>query len=201
MLSEDQIGSAIALRARSAIIHASRSALAIALLSATTINQPSFAEGTTFFCGTSNGVPATIARTPRGEVPMILWNSSTLEESGDTPLKRCEEVSKRFQTYYNSGTLNYITTERRDGKLVACVAPKENEPCTDEPLFALNSNDTNPRATLQRIFRIRVASATPISETGSRLYISLDKYLNGEYPSLAPSTGRTPSSQPENSPQ
>jgi hypothetical protein len=158
--------------------------IAIAFGVATFISQPSKAQSTTFFCGTSNGIPATLARTPRGEVPMILWNSSTLGDSGDSPQKRCEEVSQRLQTYYNSGKLKYITTGRKNGQLVVCVAQEENGSCTDEPLFPLNSNNSNPSATLQRIFRIRVASVAPISETRNRIYIDLDKYLNGEYLSL-----------------
>ncbi|HEY9602917.1 MAG TPA: COP23 domain-containing protein [Allocoleopsis sp.] len=171
------------------------------LLSVTILTQPSFAESTTFFCGTSNGIPATIARTPRGEVLMILWNSSNFGELGDTPQKRCEEVSHTFQTYYNMGKLKYITTDRRNGQVVACVAQEENGPCGDEALFTLKSDETTPRASLQRIFRIRVASAAPINETGSRLYISLDKYLNGEYPSLSPSGEPTPSPLPGSSRQ
>lgn len=176
-------------------------ACAIALLSATAISEPSHAEDITFFCGTSNGAPATIARTTGVEVPMILWNSSTVISSGDTPQKLCEDVSKKLQTYNNSGTLKYITTAKKNDQLVVCIAREENGPCSGEPLFALNSNSTNPNTTLQRILRIRVASAAPISETSPRVYISLDKYLNGEYPSLPPSTGRTPPSQSENSPK
>jgi hypothetical protein len=168
--------------------------IAIAFGAATFISQPSKAQSTTFFCGTSNGIPATLARTPRGEVPMILWNSSTIGESGDAPQERCEEVSKRLQTYYNSGKLKYITTGKRNDQLVVCVAQEENGSCTDEPLFPLNSNDSNPSATLQRIFRIRVTSAAPISETRTRIYINLNQYLNGEYPSLTPKVNRTPTS-------
>lgn len=190
-LSEPHIGLTIAKLASSIFT----------LLSVTIITQPSFAESTTFFCGTNNGIPATIARTPRGEVPMILWNSSNLGELGDTPQKRCEEVSHKFQTYYNTGKLKYITTERRNGQVVACVAQEENGPCGDEPLFTLSLDETTPRASLQRIFRIRVTSAAPINEMGSRIYISLDKYLNGEYPSLSPSGERTPSPLPGSSRQ
>lgn len=175
--------------------------VAIALLSATAISQPSRAEDITFLCGTNNGVPATIARTARGEVPMILWNASTVTSVGDTPQKLCEDVSKKFQTYYNSGTLKYITTARKKDQLVVCIAQEENGSCSGEPLFALNSNSSNPSATLQRILRIRVASAAPISETSPRVYISLEKYLKGEYPSLPSSRSRTSSSQSETIPR
>jgi hypothetical protein len=191
----------MAIKTLSKVYIGSVSTFAIAFLSASVLSQPTTAEETAFFCGTSQGVPATIARTPRGEVPIIFWNSSTLSKSGDMPQKLCEEVSQKFQTYYKNGTLKYITTERKNGQLVACVAQEENGSCSGEPLFSLNSNESNPRVTLQRIFRIRVASAAPINETNSRLYINLDKYLKGEYPSLAPSTRRVPGSQSGNSPK
>lgn len=177
------------------------SALAIALLSASTITPPSAAEtNTAFFCGTSNGVPATIAKTPRGEVPMILWNSSDIGNASDTQQKLCQEVSTKLQTYHSSGKLKYITTGMMDGQRVACLAETEGGACS-ELLFPLKSADENSRATLQRVFRIRVASAGPIDESGTRLYISLDKFLNGEYPSFTPNTGRVPGSQTGNSPR
>lgn len=166
------------------------SAIAIVLSTTTLISQSSQAESTTFFCGTSNGVLATIAHTPKGDVPLILWNSSTLTESGNTPQKLCEEVSGRFQTYHDRGTLKYITTERKNGQLVACAAQTENQPCNGVLLTLESGDESHPRATLQRIFRIRVASSAPISETDTRVYISLDKYLNGEYPALVPGSVR-----------
>lgn len=187
------------IKALSKVYICSVSVLAIAFLAPSALSQPTAAEETTFFCGTSKGVPATIARTQRGEVPMIVWDSSTLSQSDDTPQNLCKKVSQKFQSYYKNGTLKYITTERRSGQLVACIAQEENGSCTGEPLFLLKSNESNPRATLQRIFRIRVASAAPISETNSRLYIDFDKYLKGEYPRLAPTTRQVPSSQLENS--
>ncbi|HEY9850246.1 MAG TPA: COP23 domain-containing protein [Leptolyngbyaceae cyanobacterium] len=172
---------------------------AIAFSITTAFSQPTVAQNTTFLCGTSNGVPATIVRTPEKEVPMILWNSPNIALSGSTPQKLCQEVSSRLQTHYKNDTLKYITTQFKSGQVVVCVAEKENEPCSGEPLFTLNTSGATPGDTLQRIFRIRVASAAPISETQDRLYISLDRYLNGEYPSLTPVGRRTPPSQPINS--
>lgn len=181
------------------------SALAIALFGATTIASPSRAQSsTTFVCGTSNGSPATIARTPQGEVPMIIWNSPDMVNSVDSAQKTCEDVATRFQTYYNNGTLKYITTGMMDGQRVACVAETEGGPCSGL-LFNLSSADSNSRGTLQRMFRIRIASAAPISETDTRVYISLDKFLSGEYPSFTPNRLRggdlpqSPTNSPNNS--
>ena len=174
--------------------------LAIALGSAATFSHLGAAENTIFFCGASDGIPATIARIRGEEVPVILWNSPDIGDSGDTPQQRCQNVSEKFQIYYNTGTLNYITTARRDGPVVACAAQGAGEPCA-QVLFPLKSDEKNPKSDLQRILRIRVPADAPISETDTRVYISLDKYLNGQYPSLDLTGIRTPASQPENSTQ
>ncbi|MCT7978857.1 COP23 domain-containing protein [Laspinema olomoucense] len=147
-------------------------------------------ETTSFFCGTVEGIPATMARTPNGEMPMVIWDKNAIKDPEINAQQQCEEVSNRFQTYYDNGTLNYITSGIMNGELVACVAPGENAPCSGI-LFPL-SGGSNPRGMLQRMFRIRVASAGPIAETTDRLYISFDKYLNGEYPQLPSLGSRTP---------
>ncbi|WP_413256132.1 COP23 domain-containing protein [Floridanema fluviatile] len=167
---------------------------AIAFVSAIVTPQPSFGQNVTFFCGTINGSPATIARTGTQEIPLIIWDI-TNSGQGSSPRQRCEEASTNFQNYRNEGTFNYITTERKDGRLVVCFATKENEPCRGI-LFPLNPNETNPRNALQRIFRIRVVSSAPINETGDRLYISLDRFLRGGYPSLIPNNRPNPRPQP-----
>ncbi|MGL5195490.1 MAG: COP23 domain-containing protein [Chroococcales cyanobacterium] len=155
-------------------------------------------ETTSFFCGTVEGIPATIARTPNGEMPMVIWDENAIKDPEINAQQQCEEVSTRFQTYYDNGTLNYITSGVMNGQLVACVAPGENAPCSGM-LFPL-SGGSNPRGMLQRMFRIRVTSAGVIPETVHgvipetvhRLYISFDKYLNGEYPQLPPLGSQSP---------
>ncbi len=156
-----------------------------------TLAQPSTqVTNPTFFCGSVDGIPATMARTSTGEMPMVIWDINTIKDPNINLQKQCEEVSNRFQTYSDNGTLNYITSGIMNGQLVACVAPGENEPCSGI-LFPL-SGGSNPRGILQRMFRIRVASSAPIAETTDRLYIRFDKYLNGEYPQLPGLGSRTP---------
>lgn len=66
-----------------------------------TFNQPSHAQSTSFYCGTTSGnVPTTLARTPSGEREVIRWVSRYFSGSGYNPQTRCEEVSSRFQTNY-----------------------------------------------------------------------------------------------------
>lgn len=165
----------------------------IAFVSAIVFPQPSLGQNVTFFCGTSNGSPATIARTGTKEVPLVIWDI-TNSGQGSSPQQRCEEAATNFQNSRSQGNFNYITTERKDGQLFVCLAPKQNEPCS-AVLFPLNASETNPRNALQRIFRIRVVSSAPINETSDRLYISLDQFLNGGYPSLVPNNRPKPRPQ------
>jgi len=134
-----------------------------------------------FLCSNSEGTLTTIARTTDADIPIVHWNSESVSES-EMNQQLCETVSQRFQTYYENDQLNYITTGRENGETVACVAAEVNDSCSGI-LFALNT-EINPRASLQRILRIRVPADGPISETGNRLYIKWDKFLNGEYPAI-----------------
>jgi hypothetical protein len=143
--------------------------------------QLSWAQQITFFCGLSDAVPATLARTPQGEVLIVRWDASTLGEFSTTPQNLCKQVSQTLQTYYNRGELKYITTGKQGDQPMVCLAEKQGGACT-EVLFSLNEQK-KPGTALQETFRIRVPSTGPISETPTPIYIDIEKYLNGEYPS------------------
>jgi hypothetical protein len=61
-----------------------------------------------FVCGTADGKPATIAKTKKGDVPIVVWHSAVFSDSGFTPEVRCRQVSKRFQTLYRNGQLQHF---------------------------------------------------------------------------------------------
>ncbi len=143
--------------------------------------QLSWAQETRFFCGVNQGVPATLAQTTEGEILIVRWDATTLGELSTTAQNACEQVAQILQAYHNRGELRYITTGRQDDQPVVCLAEKEGGACL-EVLFSLN-NQKKPRTALQETFRIRVPSTGPISETGIPLYIDIEKYLNGGYPS------------------
>ncbi len=155
--------------------------VAIAFSANATLTLPSLAEADeTFFCGTSDGVPATLARTSEGIEPIILWNSPYLGESDSTPEELCEKVSQQFQTNDSNGQLNYITTGRRNRKTMACIADIEGGACR-EFLFTLRA-DLKPRTALQRLLEIRIESDGSTTETGTPVYVSVERRLNNEYP-------------------
>ncbi|MFB2972524.1 CHAT domain-containing protein [Aerosakkonema sp. BLCC-F183] len=160
------------------------------------------AQSATFFCGTRKDTPATVARTSRGDVPIIRWVSTYFSGTGYTPASRCVEVSKRFQTYYDNGTLNYITTGTVNRQPVVCVAQSPGSGCS-QVLFTLEERD-DPNQVLQELFDIRVRAANgPITRGESQasqepIYIDMNEYLS----KTPVEEGITPISEnsPENAP-
>lgn len=154
---------------------------AITFGSLSLISQPSQAQNTSFYCGMCNGVPTTFADTPRGTVPVIRWVSQHFSGSGYTPQQRCEEVSGRFQTYYNQGILNYVTTGYMNRMPVVCVSSTNGGECTGL-LYTLKPGQ-NASRTLQQLFDIRQGAAGPLYEDSSgggtteKVYIDINNYL------------------------
>jgi hypothetical protein len=129
-----------------------------------------------FFCGTSpNGIPTTYVNTPGGNLPLIRWVSHYFLPSGYTPEVRCQEVSQRFNRYYNQGVLNYVTTGYINGEPTVCVASKIGGPCTGL-LFTLKPNQNATRA-IQQLFDVRAGASGPLYESESRVYIDMRQYV------------------------
>ena len=100
-----------------------------------------------FVCGSTQGAPSTNAVKPDGgQVPVIRWTSNTFTSAGWSPQRRCEEVSKRFDTYFKQGRLRYITTGRMNSLPVICTATRHAGRC-DGLLYTLKPGQ-NATATL-----------------------------------------------------
>ena len=152
-----------------------------------------------FVCSTSNGAPATNALKADGtQIPVIRWTSNTFNAAGWTQQRRCEEVSRRFDTYLKQGRLAYITTGRMNRLPVICTAASKSGPC-DGLLYTLKPGQ-NATATLKDLLQIRVKARGPLNETSSRLYVSIDELMstaqanaNGGSPSVQPAYKSLPS--------
>jgi hypothetical protein len=131
--------------------------------------------GSKFYCGQSKSVPTTMAQTSRGAVPVIHWVSTLGEDY--TPEYRCKTVSEKFQTFYNNGILNYLTTSTVNQQPVICAAQQENGPCSGV-LFTLKPN-SDPGRTLQRLLSIRDrAPGMVLNESAPQVYINMADFLS-----------------------
>ncbi|MGF1604195.1 MAG: COP23 domain-containing protein [Thermosynechococcaceae cyanobacterium] len=152
-----------------------------------------------FSCGQSGGVPSTMAKTSRGMVPVIKWSSDYFNNSGYSSVKRCQIVSDKFQQYYETGELNYLTTGRLNRQDVVCVAKARLGACSGV-LFTLKPG-SNPGRTLQRLMDVRLRASGPLNETSERVYIKFDDFLN-EAPvdasaAVPPQASASPVNQPK----
>jgi len=155
---------------------------ALALGAVTAFNQPSYAQGTTFYCGvSSDGIPTTFANTRRGRVQVVKWTSDFFTDSGYSPERRCQEVSSRFQRHHSSGQLNFLTAGYLNGQPAIC-AGNSSPPCTSEKLLFTLKPGSDAAARIQQIFNISVgASNSPLFESrdgsSSSATIDMNRFL------------------------
>jgi Circadian oscillating protein COP23 len=154
--------------------------IATAALPALAQNESSATEsaGTvTFFCGqtydsaSKSQIPTTLVWTSEknGNVALIRWKSQYFERSTGGNQKRCQTVSAKFQTLWDAGQLNLITTgTAANGMPIVCGVASEGDPCTNQnQLFTLKpfADQKTMLAQLSGIFEGKVSS--PVYESGS----------------------------------
>lgn len=172
-------------------------ASALAVAAGVVSNQSNVRAGmaSSFFCGESKGAPATMAETSRGDLPVIRWVSDHFDSSGYTPQERCQEVSARFDKFYNNGNLNYLTTGRVNGLPVICAVPSEGASCTSEYVLYTLKPWQSPSSRLQALLAFRSGQGGALNETGDRIYVDMEDYLQNA--PVEAGTEPTPTSEPE----
>ncbi len=168
--------------------------------------QPSHAETSgdmRFFCAkslnpqTGKAVPTTMAKTKRGNVAMIRWQSTYFSANGKsfTPQDRCQEVSRRFQTFYQDGVLAYLTTGKMNAQNVICVSDEYGGPCQGL-LLTLEPKD-NPEEVLKALLNVRTRARGAITRSTGTSYVDVQEFLDSapvekDAPVAAPSTMTKP---------
>lgn len=146
-----------------------------------TNSQP---DRVTFICkeifdpASEENIPATVAWIPKrqGHVHFIAWKSEFFSWS---PKKRCQQVTKDFQKYYDEGRLSYLSTGKRNGYPVICTA-KPGENCNqDNHLFTIKPGQ-NAQLVLQRLLDIGEGkSGRPIYQSsGKQLHVEVQKIFD-----------------------
>jgi hypothetical protein len=104
-----------------------------------------------FICATYNGELTTIAKTKKGDVPIVIWNSEQFSAAGFTPEVRCKQVSARFETLYRSGQLKYITAGTLNKMPAICATKNTNANCNRENLLYTLKSDEDPYSRVMMI--------------------------------------------------
>jgi hypothetical protein len=125
-------------------------------------------------------VPATVAFIPelRQHRRIIAWESDSFPNTQWTPRKRCEEISKKFQEFYNQGQLGYMTHGRIRGSGVIC-APKFGETCNSKNQLFTVKPGSDPEKVLAELIEVARGQSAPVWQTAdnNQRYLNFGLYL------------------------
>jgi hypothetical protein len=155
--------------------------------------SPSFSQGNasakqpdkvTFLCksiydnASGERIPATVAWVPERKVHVrfIAWKSEYFPQF--SPQKRCQLVSEKFQKFFESGSLNYLTTGIIRGLPVVCAAKINGDCYPNNQLFTLKFG-SDPQTILKRLVNIADGtSGEPIFQSsGGKTYVNVGNFL------------------------
>ena len=135
----------------------------------------------TYSCIEHEGNPTTIVNTPRGVIQFIVWKSEFFSNSDWTPQRRCEEVSQRFQKFYDQGILKIITNGTMNRQPVICVAQNkagEGLICRQNGLLITLEPTDNPQQVMEDLFdQNRLASGNSPLVRGNQTFVDIDNFL------------------------
>ena len=105
-----------------------------------------------FVCGTSkSGTPATVAETTTGAIEVIEWTPNRSSSTGKSPQAACQQVSDRFNYFFNAGELDNITWNQINDKKVICVSQNANVPCDAKRVLYTLNNGEDPNQALAKL--------------------------------------------------
>lgn len=126
-------------------------------------------------CINNQGIPTTVVDTKRGRIELIAWKSDYFRNSGWTPEKRCQEVTKRFQQFSDNNALRYITTGIINKQKAICVgkpSPGKGIQCDDKGLLITLQPDDKPDDVLKNLFsNATQVGGTPVTRDPEGKYI------------------------------
>lgn len=168
---------------------------------AVAVSSPSYAQVGPFSCD-ANTLTTVVGA---NKIPVMRWRTNEFAGSGYNRVRRCMEVSSRFNQFYSTGQLNYITAGIVNGMPVVCATSAGGSCNGGNVLFTLNRrNRRNVAGILQTLFDNRAGAAgAVINESTQRLYIDVNKMLTDlgvDVKRPAQSTPDVPKNNPSTAP-
>ncbi|MEM7715287.1 MAG: COP23 domain-containing protein [Cyanobacteria bacterium P01_A01_bin.68] len=128
-------------------------------------------------------IPVTVAWIPEEKEHrrLIGWKSEFLPRW--SPEKRCKAATKKFQEFYDKGTLNYLSTGKHEGYPIICAA-QPGESCNGGNKIFTIKPGSKPEIVLQRILGIAEGETSGMlfQNSGKRLYVDVNKLLEEASP-------------------
>ncbi len=142
-------------------------------------SQVTFTCKKTFDRASGKQIPATLVWIPERQehIHFIAWKSEYF--SSWSPEKRCEAATKKFQEFYDKGTLNYLSNGTHRGYPVIC-AVQPGEKCNGENQIFRIKPGSKPKIVLQRILNIAEGKSSEMlyQNSGKQLLIEVNRLFN-----------------------
>ena len=137
------------------------------------------ASSATYFCQSRKGVPTIYVRTADGKKKVIMRLKSEEFGSNWNPLRRCNELSSRFQRNHDGGTFRNFSSGRIGKYRVICATSSISEECNDRNILFTLRRGSNPSQTMQRLMDRNgfAAGNTPTEGDNDSVNINLDDYI------------------------
>ncbi len=134
-----------------------------------------------FRCELVRGIPTTVVKTVRGNIPAIRWVKSFTGKYNSVE-RRCNEVSARLDRFNRVGNLKFIRTGNVNNYPVLCVdAGVSGNTCPITSILVTLPKGTDSSKVLQQMLDLRArASGQIIQLSGEQLvrYQNGDAYVN-----------------------
>ena len=142
-------------------------------------SQVTFICGKTFDQASGKYIPATLVWIPerKDHIRFIAWKSEFLPRW--SPEKRCKAATKKFQEFYDKGTLNYLSHGTHKGYNVICSV-QPGEKCNGENKIFRIKTGSKPKIVLQRLLNIAEGKSSEMlyQNSGKQLLIDVNKLFN-----------------------
>lgn len=110
-----------------------------------------------YFCAVLDGTPRTFVQTSRGNIAIISWVTQLSREW--TPIRRCVEVSNRFQRFADNGVLRQIATGTVNGQSVLCAVAARGDVCNERNILITLPPDRDRYEVARQLLDIRALAA------------------------------------------
>lgn len=155
--------------------------LMVAIATTAAMTEPNHPQtNNKFYSGDFNRTPATYVCARRRPVPIIHWEDTSFPPPWN-PQRRCQEVSARFQRFYDNGQLDYLKAGKFKDESVLWVTRTQPGECISGNVLITLKPETNPQLTLQRLLNFQVGGSgvpIPLAARQQMFYTNGEAYLD-----------------------
>ena len=141
-----------------------------------TISASVKASSDKYSCIEVDSIYGIYSSTERGKINFLNF---TRDVSQDWSIeRRCSEVAKRFQRFYDSGVLRFIGADRVNNEPVLCAVVEEGTPCNSGNVLVTLPPQIDPVEGARKLMNLRGLAVGKVIEVHGKKG-KVESYVNG----------------------